>query len=238
VTDADDRKHLIPFDRDAQVEVPLSELAYRTVRQAIQAGYLRPGEHLSELRLTKELGISRTPIRDALRRLEADRWLQRKRAGLVVTVLSAQDITNLYAVREALESYAVRIAAQRATPRRVKDLRRANREFRLASRKQRTADAVRFNIEFHEQLNALAGNDLLSSLIAGLSEQVSLLPPLAATDPKLSEMLADQHDRIIDAVEQGSADQAERAVREHLRSAERAYVRLLSSAPQQPGPVV
>jgi DNA-binding GntR family transcriptional regulator len=210
--------------------VPLRDLVYEAVRHAIEAGHFQPGEHLSEHRLTRQLGISRTPIREALRRLEADLWLERRRAGLVVASLSAQDIADLFAVKELLEVHAVRPAIQRIRPSQIAELRRINRAYRQACQAGMIERVVEHNLDFHRCLTELAGNRLLSSMADMLAERMRLLTPLLRSDPAMMVAAADDHDAMVDAIEQGQPDEAERHVRAHLQHASTSYTRQLGGA--------
>lgn len=220
---ADGPASRLRIDSESQIGTPLRDLVYEAVRQAIQRGHFRPGERLSEHRLTRELGISRTPIREALRKLEADRWLERRRAGTVVASLSIQDIVELFEVKALLETYAVRHAALRADRAAMAELRRINRAYRQACRDGRVEDVVQLNLDFHRRLCDLAGNRVLSAMVDLVGERMRLLTPLLVGDPEMLLASADDHERIADAIELGDAERAEAEVHGHLRRAHASY---------------
>jgi DNA-binding GntR family transcriptional regulator len=153
-----------------------AELAYTNLRAAIHGGRFGPGERIREADIAQWLGVSRTPVRDALKRLESDGILESaRRRGLVVAELDQQQVSELYTVRDVLEGLAGRLAAQHATSAEVAAMRD------LLERQARThADDLlglaRLNQLFHEVVSRAAGNRYLISVLDSFQSSLALLP--------------------------------------------------------------
>lgn len=191
---------------------------YERVRDAIVRGEMEPGQRLSENALAERLGISRTPVREALVRLSDDRLVEIvPQLGTFVTPISPAAVRDAQFVREALECAAVRLAAERATPADVdalEGLLRRQAECRDAG------DVDRFFVldeELHGALATLAGHPIAWTLAHRANSHLDRVRRLSLPRPDyMTEMVA-EHEAVIDAVRAGDPDAAEAALRHHLR---------------------
>jgi DNA-binding GntR family transcriptional regulator len=193
----------------------LADQAYDALRGAIAEGRLQPGERIREVALAEELGISRTPIREALQRLARDGLIQQDaRNGARVTELSMAAIQELYDLRVILEGSAARFAALSAT---ANDRQRLTAI--LAKEAEHLGDAVamaKLNKLFHQGLCQAANNRFLSNAVATFSTTLLLLGPTTLAAGQRADESHAEHSAIIAAVGAGDAALAERLMRGHI----------------------
>lgn len=195
-----------------------SELAYQKLRQAIQSGELKPGQRVMEVEIAEWLDISRTPVRDALRRLESDGILEMEpRNGLVVGSISRQATLELYVMREVLEGTAARLCARNASDIELLELQElVKREARL----QDDAEAlVRHNRQFHEAVHRGAHNRYLEKSLSAVNDSMWLLGKSQMLLPERAKEAVAEHAELFAAIERRDADAAEEVARRHVRSA-------------------
>jgi DNA-binding GntR family transcriptional regulator len=188
-----------------------AEMVTTALREMIITGALRPGEHLRQRELANYFGVSPTPVREALRRLEAEGLISdRQHRGAIVIESGFGASPENYEIRAMLESTAARLAADKITPAQIAELRHINREIaELAS----VADGFgRLNLNFHTVICTAAGSPLLLSLIRLLWQGFPKGPQLRRPHLKSIE----QHERIIQALESGDGEAAAEAVRFHV----------------------
>ena len=197
-----------------------AEETLEKLRQAIVAGKLRPNQRLVESKVAKQLGLSRTPVREALKGLEMQGYLSKlPGGGMIVIDHSPSQLRNLYEIREALETTAIKLACQRATQEQVD---RAAEYHTRSLEVIRNRDANKFielNVAFHNQLLGACGNEQLWSLIQTFRDQFfdrRIVRVFTAGDWRT---MITHHARILEAVRQRNARLAEKAVREHVRIA-------------------
>jgi DNA-binding GntR family transcriptional regulator len=206
----------------------LSEGAYKRLHKAIQSGELKPGTRLRELDLTEWLGISRTPIREALKKLEGDGLIiNEPNQGLVVTKLDLRMISEIYETREVLEGTAAAFAARQALDGEIVVLRDlVNRELQI---KDDEAALVEHNRIFHEALYRSAHNRYLQKFLNTLRESMALWVHATLSVPGRSGEVLEQHEAIVSAIEARDAVAAEQAARQHIRDAYRLQLKLMST---------
>lgn len=191
---------------------------YDAVRAEIASGRLAPGSSLVETALAARFGVSRTPVREALRRLEQDRLVERAERGLRVRTADPQEVLELYEARILLEAAVARGAAER---RRAGDV--AILEGLLeADRSDGVTDPVeraRRNAVFHETLWRAAGNVVLVDLLQRLGLHLLRHPETTLAWPGRWEQSLDEHARLVDAVRGRDADAAAAAAAEHFEHA-------------------
>jgi DNA-binding GntR family transcriptional regulator len=201
----------------------LSDAAYLSVRDEILRGRLRPGTPLSRRRLAKELGMSVLPVSDALHRLEEDGLVEsRARAGTRVRVPSETDVRELYELREALESQAARLFAQRATPAERRDVRRLAEQVDVLFTRLATNDEPGFrfevhshHVEFHMRIAEHAGSRLLKQMIE--RKHVLILNWLFDVTGRRTALPPGFHARLADALLSGEPEKADAVMRAHVR---------------------
>ncbi|MBB4104428.1 GntR family transcriptional regulator [Allorhizobium borbori] len=197
----------------------LARDAYERVRSAIQDGQLSIGERVTEAELAARFGVSRTPIREAIARLEADGLLTNEpRRGLIVTDLSHQQIVELYTMREILEGAAARLTAQSASDTELATLANlVEAEGRFLDNPSKLSD---INRNFHHLLTLAAHNRYLLRSLNQLSITMSLLPSLLHEGDR-AVIAHEQHASIMAALSKRDGETAERIVRQHVRDSQR-----------------
>lgn len=199
----------------------LDEVVYQALKAAIDGQRLLPGAPLPENDIAELLGVSRTPVRAAFRRLASEGlvvWERRKGASVVCP--TAEEVRDVFAVRRCLESMSAQLAASRATEDDVRQLEGwAAREKRVFIEQDRQGALVTSR-GFHEKIAQMSGNSVLASLVANMMERS--LVYLAFYDPfgLLEPQSPGQHDRIIAAIRSGDPEEARMAMEEHLQSTE------------------
>jgi DNA-binding GntR family transcriptional regulator len=195
----------------------LSEQAYTKLRHAIVTGRLKPGERLVERRLSLQMGASRTPLREAMIRLEHEGLLEPLPAqGLVVASIDEQEAQEIYAIRIGLEGYAARLAAEHAGSEAVARLREVARrqDAHLAPIELRPLEEL--NDVFHRTLYAASGMQRLADLIETFREQALHYRIYQLYTRAEVRRGVEQHHEIVDAVERRDGPLVESLVREHI----------------------
>ena len=198
--------------------------AYAALRARILEGAIRPGDRLREAALAEELGLSRTPVREAMRRLEQDGLVEHvPHKGATVRALDPQQVTELYLVREVLDGTAARLAAQHASEAEIGALRAL-----LDSPRAPGAEAAsRRNAVFHGAIRDAAHNRFLLTAMAGVEASLALLGPTTLGTEARAAEAEGEHAAILDAIAARDAPAAEAAARHHIRQAHRARLRLI-----------
>jgi DNA-binding GntR family transcriptional regulator len=190
---------------------------YRALRDAIVSGELLPSERLVEEDLSRRLGIGRAAVRMALVRLEHDGLVEHERhRGARVRRVSAEEAVEILEVRAALESLAARHAAQRATPRDVRELRAI---VRAMGAKRARGDLIAMsdaNAALHRRVLEISGHETAQRLSAMLISQIVRFQYRTVLLPGRPERSQREHEAIVEAIAAGDSDAAERAMRRHL----------------------
>lgn len=197
-----------------------------TLREAILGGIVSPGTWLREGELSTTLGVSRTPVREALRRL-ADEGLTHREVhrGSVVAPMSIEDILAVYTVRANLEGLAARLAAAHATTETVAAMRAIHDEMqRAAGAGERVAT---LNLELHRLIREAAHNAYLERFLVQVENSVRRFGQTTFNDPERLPVALEEHGQIIDAIADGDGDLAERLALAHMRNAREVRLRQL-----------
>ena len=158
---------------DVNDYLPLRDVVFNTLRQAILRGEMEPGERLMEIQLAQKLGVSRTPIREAIRKLELEGLvIMIPRKGAEVAHITEKDMRDVLEVRCTLEELAVALACKNVTPERIMDLRAANKVFESAIVSKDVVNIVDADVQFHDTIYAMTDNDWLIQIINQLREQM------------------------------------------------------------------
>jgi DNA-binding GntR family transcriptional regulator len=203
-----------------------SELVYQKLRQAMESGELRPGQRVMEVEIAEWLEVSRTPVREALRRLESEGMLEMEpRNGLVVASISRQAMLELYVMREVLEGTAARLCARNASDIELMELQElVKREARLQDDLEALA---RHNRQFHEAVHRGAHNRYLEKSLYAVTDSMGLLGRSQMLLPHRAKTAQAEHAEIARAIEKRDPDAAEAVARRHVRAAQRERVKLL-----------
>ncbi len=198
----------------------LKEKAYAEIRRRILNGELSAEAPLSEYQLAAELGLSRTPVREAVKRLESEGLLQSiPNRGTFVAELTARDISEIYQVREQLEGFAARITAERMPEEGMKRLEEEINLLNTLASEGQLVEVVDSDIRLHKLILASTQNSRLIELLGTLDDQMHRV---RARFPQSSEWLETtlaEHANIVKAIKARNGDEAERAMKTHLRSA-------------------
>jgi DNA-binding GntR family transcriptional regulator len=200
-----------------------SERAYELIRTAIVEGRYRPGQRIVEQRVGEEFDLSRTPVREALHRLEAEGLvISERNRGAVVRPVTEEDIHDLYELRARLESLAAERAAKHATPQDLVELDEAIALFDASIPTKRTSDPVAVhalhvaNARFHRKILGMAHNERLSQLLARVIDVPLVFQGLRVLDRQERQRSNLFHQYIRDAVARGDSDRAGEMMSEHI----------------------
>jgi len=207
-----------------QDNLPLGERAYRFIRHAIQVQDFLPGDRLREVELAEKVGLSRTPIREALSRLESEGLVANDSIrGIVVAELDYSMITELYFMREVLEGTAARLAAQHASDVEISILEDISKQYEAAIG-DNSALQLR-NRQFHDTLYRCSHNRYLIKSLTTLHDTLMLLGSSTLTDPvRVMETVA-EHEAVINAIRARDPSEAEAMLRQHIHASQRARLR-------------
>lgn len=204
------------------------DFVYDEITLRIKSRTLRPGDRLREIDLAKELGVSRTPIREALKRLENEGVATLIQARvLVVTELTPQKVMELYAMREVLVGTAARFAADQAAPLEIQNLLHIASLQKLAVTSQ---EASTLDYIFHDALVEASHNDYLKKALEVLSNTIALLMNSTYAAPGRIEEGANENTEIAARIAARDSDGAESAGRQHMRNASAVRLRMLTSS--------
>ncbi len=203
--------------------LPARELVLRKLREAILSGRFQPGQRLRERDLVTRTGVSRTPIREALRKLELEGLVTTiPYKGPVVTVPTLDSARDLYETRAALESQAVALFTARADGAALRRLRARIKDAEQAMGRRHPAGVLAANNTFHDELAAGCGNALLQSLIANLRDRIVLLRVESLSYPGRRSRSIVEHKAIVRMIARGDVEQARRLAEQHVMRAWRA----------------
>ncbi len=206
-------KRLQPIRLDAYK--PLREVVSETLRQAIQDGVLKPGERLMEIPLAEELGVSRTPIREAIRKLELEGFVVMvPRRGTYVANISLKDITQVFEIRSALEELAAGLAAERITAEEIETLERMLVEIGDHMENKDMESVVAADVEFHEVLYRASRNERLADIVHNLREQTYRL-----------RKTWEEHRQLVEAIASHNATQARKLAQIHMEHSEQTLLK-------------
>lgn len=202
--------------------------AYHSAKQAILGGKYGPGEALFESHLASELGMSRTPVREALQLLAREGFIETNPArGYLVPRFSTEDMRELFEVRESLEGTATRAAALYASNAEIKELERVCDEYAMAQ----DIDAwIKLGAEFHNRIVDASRNRRLTIILESLNDQIILCRRSSlqsATEYQRDDVL-NEHLVILNAIKARDGDAAEQYARIHVRNAHEAALRFFS----------
>jgi DNA-binding GntR family transcriptional regulator len=207
--------------------LPSSELVYRRLKDQIISGDLAPGSRLIELSIAADFGVSRTPVREALKRLAAENLVLADPArGMIVHAPDAGEIEDVFIVREALDGLAARLAAHRITPSELSRLRLIVDTMRQAIQSDRREQIVIANQRFHDVIYAAAGNAMLARVASDLRDFVRRFSTLPFASPERVEHVLAEHEAILAALEAHNPEAAQSASNGHLEAAREYLVRL------------
>jgi DNA-binding GntR family transcriptional regulator len=198
----------------------LADAAYAELRSAILAGKLAPGTTIVETDVASLLGVSRTPVREALRRLELEGYLERQPGGrLSVHSYTDREIKDLFLVRGLLEGYAARLAATRISDAELDELERLLDRDIQAVRDEEIDELAALNDQIHGLILEASRNRTLRDLVANLRERIHGLGAFAIGAGEDQRRFVEEHARMVRLLRDGDVDQVEELAREHVHKA-------------------
>lgn len=204
---------------------PIRELIFQYLRDAIVSGQMEPEDHLIEEELGKKLNVSRTPIREAIRKLELEGLVQRSpRRGVIVRKFSLNDVMEIYDIRSVLEGYAAKLAADNIEPHERVKLRSVMEEMRENIQNGNKVEEMEKHKEWLLTVYAASKNSRLEQLLITYADYLQFFRTVSLQDPGRSLEIIKEHESMTRAIETGDGELAEKIAREHVSKAKEAYL--------------
>jgi DNA-binding GntR family transcriptional regulator len=220
-----DKSRLIPIKLDNYK--PLREMVFESLREAIIQGRLRPGERLMEIQLAEEMGVSRTPVREAIRKLELEGFVVMvPRKGAYVAGISVKDIVDIFEVRAALEGLAAGLSAERITDEEMDQLERSIHKINVSAEEDLKM-VVEGDTAFHALIYKSSRNQRLEQIIINLHEQINRFRMTSLSQPGRLKIALDEHTKIVEAISDRNVEQAQKLATEHIENAEQSLLNAL-----------
>ena len=204
---------------------PLRDVIFNTLRDAIIKGELKPGERLMEVHLAEKMGVSRTPVREAIRKLELEGLVDMiPRKGTHVAQLSTKDIIDVLEVRAALDRLATELAAERLSYEAQGKLESILKQFTNFVEKQNTQGAIKKDVEFHDEIYKAAGNSKLFTSASTLREQFQRYRVIYLKDYETYNEVIREHNEIFSALIKKNKELAGNMAVKHIKSQQQAII--------------
>ena len=204
------------------------EIAYLKIKEAIASGELKPAQELQEIEMAEKLGVSRTPIREAFLRLEAEGFVRIiPHKGAIVSKLDLNDIVQISQVREALEGMAARLACGRLDIAKLEEIKSdfpSHDELNTPENQRKSYENGKV---LHNYILRSSSNDLIVKTVESLELQFQRTMLLAAEVPGRYERALNEHLNIIEALKKQDPDEAEKRMREHIVNARNSIISAL-----------
>jgi len=223
------KQRILPIKLDSYK--PLRELVSDALREAIVNGTLRAGERLMEIQLAEDMGVSRTPVREAIRKLELEGFVvMLPRKGAYVADISIKDINEVFEIRTALDGLAAGLAAERITEGELEQLERLLVEIGKPIEQGDLELVVEIDTRFHDVLYKASRNDRLVGIIGNLRELFQRFRTISMAFPGRIKETVEEHKRLVEAISQRDVELAQRLAREHMENAEGTLLETLATA--------
>ena len=197
--------------------LPLRDVVYNTLRQAILRGELKPGERLMEIQLANKLGGSRTPVREAIRKLELDGLvLMIPRKGAEVADISEKSLKDVLEVRKALEELAVQLTCEKISKAQIAELKQAAEEFKKILKSNDITQIAEADVRFHDVIYMATDNQKLIQLLYNLREQMYRYRVEYLKRPGVYPQLIQEHEEIIRQIEKREKELAAEITCRHI----------------------
>lgn len=197
--------------------LPLRDVVFNTLRQAILRGELKPGERLMEIQLANKLGVSRTPIREALRKLELEGLVNMvPRKGAEVADITEKSLRDVLEVRKALEELSVQLACEKITEEEIEELKRVAERFKDTLNDQDVTKIAEADVAFHDVIYTATDNQKLILLLNNLREQMYRYRVEYLKKEEAYPQLVAEHEELIDNISKRNKEEATRIMCEHI----------------------
>ncbi|MCB7305686.1 GntR family transcriptional regulator [Bariatricus massiliensis] len=205
------------FEVNMNEYLPLRDVVFNTLRQAILRGELKPGERLMEIQLANKLGVSRTPIREAIRKLELEGLvLMVPRKGAEVAEITEKNLMDVLEVRKALEELAVELACDRISQGQIEEMKVAAKEFQQVLKSGDVTKIAEADVKFHDIIFSATDNQRLISLLNNLREQMYRFRVEHLKKKECYPKLMEEHELIIEMIEKRRKKEACEIIGKHI----------------------
>lgn len=202
-------------------QLPLRDVVFNTLRQGILTGSLKPGERLMEIHLANRLGVSRTPIREAIRMLELEGLVTMvPRKGAEVARISSQDLSDVLEVRRVLDGLATELACARITQEEKEELKCCENDFVKAIESKDVTKIAKADVDFHDVILRASGNKRLIQMMNNLAERIYRYRLEYIKDENNHDSLINEHTEIVKYVCEGDTINAVMAAKRHIDNQE------------------
>lgn len=209
---------------------PLREVVFNTLREAIISGELKPGERLMEVQLAEKMGVSRTPVREAIRKLELEGLVtMTPRKGVHVAELSMKDIIDVLEIRASLDGLATALSALRITDEEIKELRHIYNQFISYMEKDNLQGTIKKDVEFHEVIYKSSRNDKLIQIINNLKEHVQRFRIIYLKDYSSPKDIIKEHQEILDAISKRDPEAARLIAERHIHNQQETIIKSMKN---------
>lgn len=209
---------------------PLREVVFETIRNAIISGSLKPGERLMEVQMAERLGVSRTPIREAIRKLELEGLIiMLPRKGAYIADLSVKDLTEVLEIRAALEGMATGLAVTRINESEIEELELIALKFHKALENGDLEELLFQDSQFHETIFKASRNERLIQLNNNLREQVQRFREMYLKKINRSKKTSMEHFDIVEAISRRDISKAEKLARKHIETTENGILEMMEN---------
>ena len=205
--------------------LPLRDVVFNTLRQAILTGELKPGERLMEIHLANRLGVSRTPIREAIRKLELEGLVTMiPRRGAEVAQITEKSMKDVLEVRRTLDALSAELACERISPEEEEALKKACQNFEEAVKTKDTKAIAKADVAIHDIIAAATGNQRLIQLINNLAEQMYRYRFEYIKDASQHERIIQEHRIIYESIVNKDKEAAAETAKLHIDNQEKAVI--------------
>lgn len=210
--------------------LPLRDVVFNTLRQAILKGELKPGERLMEIALAERLGVSRTPIREAMRKLELEGLVVMiPRRGAQVANITEKDLNDVLEVRIALENMAIEKACKRMSEEELDRLWQAAREFERTMAEGNLVRLAEADVAFHEIIYQASDNCRLIQVLNNLREQIYRYRVEYLKEEETRNVLVKEHEELYNAVKARDVERAQEISFEHIENQRKAIIHTIKA---------
>jgi len=198
---------------------PLREIVFEYLRQSIVEGKLEPGKRLMEIQMAEQLGVSRTPVREAIRKLELEGLVVMvPRKGAYIADVSIKDVLEVLEVRMVLEGLAASLAAERMSDDEIKELACICNEFKSCYENDDIEGMIEKDVDFHDCIFNSTGNHKLNQISQGLREQIYRFRVRYISRYNKAKELVDEHQAIFNAIQSRDSESAYKYGTQHIES--------------------
>ena len=209
--------------------LPLRDVVFNTLRRAILKSELKPGERLMEIALADKLGVSRTPIREAIRKLELEGLVvMAPRKGAKVASITERDLNDVLEVRKGMEVLAISLACKRITGEELEKLESIERSFQSLIESGNLTELAEMDVKFHDTIYQATNNQRLVQLLNNLREQMYRYRMEYLKDIAVRRTLAEEHKAICEALRGRDESKAQNYVSVHIDNQQKAIMRSLN----------